>query len=93
MFRGAVPHWVRHYARHILALDAAGRLDDQDPAYHRFDPAYVRPVANGARGFSIAATAVVICILGGLWVAHGLTGKGTSILPPYFSEEELRTRG
>ena len=92
MLQNQVPHWVRHYARRILALDAAGTLDDQDPAYHRFDPAYLAPVTNGVRRFAIATTAVVICIFGSLWVAYGLTGKGTSILPPYFSEEELRTQ-
>jgi hypothetical protein len=92
MLDNQVPHWVRHYARHILALDAAGQIDDQDPAYHRFDPAFLHPVSHGVRRFAVAATAVAICIIGGLWVAHGLTGKGTSILPPYFSEEELRVR-
>jgi hypothetical protein len=90
MLHNQVPHWVRHYARRILALDAAGTLDDQDPAYHRFDPAFLTPVTNGPRRFAVAAMAVVICVFGGLWVAHELTGKGTSILPPYFSEEELR---
>lgn len=27
MFAERVPHWVRRFARHILALDAQGRLD------------------------------------------------------------------
>ncbi len=92
MLNNQVPHWVRHYARHILALEAAGSLDDQDPAYHRFDPAYLDPVDNGVRRFTIAVVAVVICIFGGLLAAYGLTDKGTSFLPPYFSEEEIRTQ-
>lgn len=91
MLHNQVPHWVRHYARRILALDAAGKLDDQDPAYHRFDPAYLHPVTHGIRRFTIAATAVVICIIGSLLLAHGLTDKGTSFMPPYFSEKELPT--
>ena len=38
MLHHRVPHWVRHYARQILALDKTNQLDGNDPAYHRYDP-------------------------------------------------------
>lgn len=95
MLHNQVPHWVRHYARRILALDAAGSLDDQDPAYHRFDSDFLHPVHTGAVRFTFAAAVVLVGVVGGLWIGHEFTGKGkgTSVLPPYFTEEELHNRG
>jgi hypothetical protein len=90
MLHDVVPHWVRHYARRILALDAAGLLDGDDPAYHRFDPPYMRAPAPGTRRTVMAAAAIVVCLGGALLISQQVTGKATSFLPPYFTEEELR---
>ncbi|MDX1484142.1 MAG: hypothetical protein R3229_06655 [Alphaproteobacteria bacterium] len=90
MVDNRVPHWLRHYARGIIARDVAGTLDDRDPAYHRYDPAFLKPAHTGLVRFGFAASVVLICVIGGLWVSHELAGKSTSFLPPYFSEEELR---
>jgi len=37
MMHKDVPHWVHHYARRIIGLDAAGSLNDRDADYHRYD--------------------------------------------------------
>lgn len=92
MVQNRVPPWVRHYARRIIALDAAGELDDQDPAYHRYDPDSQRPVNVGVWRMSFACAVVAICVIGGLWVSTAGAGKATSFLPPYFTEEELEPR-
>lgn len=49
MFRNEVPYWARQYARNILRLDEQGRLDDLNPAYHRYDSDYHTDVPNGVR--------------------------------------------
>lgn len=96
MMQNRVPHWARHYARCIIALDESGNLDDQDPAYHRFDPGGLRPVNAGLWRFVASSAAVAVCVLGFLWVSLELTGgtaaKATSFLPPYFTEDELTPR-
>lgn len=92
MLDGLVPHWARHYARHIFALDAAGMLDDTDPRYHRYDSDYRTHTPDGVRQFCIAALAITVFVGGGLWMSHLATGGNTSFLPPYFDEKELTPR-
>lgn len=92
MLHNRVPHWARHYARRIIDLDAAGRLNDRDPHYHRYDPPAGRELPTGARRFALAATIVTVCVFGGLWSAHLAVfeaGHSGSVLPPYFSDKEL----
>lgn len=89
MLRDQVPPWVRHYTRRILALDEAGQLDDRDPAYHRYDPASLRPGDVRMWRFVIVSAAVAFCVLGAFGLSFELAGKATSVLPPYFSDEEL----
>lgn len=96
MVHSRAPHWARHYARRIIALDDAGNLDDRDPAYHRFDPDGLRPVNTGLWRCVLSGSAVVVCVFGCLWISFEMTGKGsakaTSLLPPYFTEDELTPR-
>ena len=90
MFHNEVPHWARQYARNILRLEEEGRLDDRDPAYHRYDADYHTHVPNGVRRFVVAAGVVILCLGGGLAIAEYAVGKGGgSVLPPYFERGEL----
>lgn len=92
MMENEVPHWARHYARHIMALDAAGVLDDQEPRYHRYDEDSRTHVSHGVRQFCMVAAAVTICIGGALLISYLATGGNTAVMPPYFEENELQPR-
>ncbi len=58
MLHNRVPHWARHYARRVIALEELGDLDDLDPRYHRYDTDYHTHVPRGLRRFCVA-TAVL----------------------------------
>jgi len=93
MIHDDVPHWARHYARRILDLDARGQLDWRDPRYHRYDPDYAAPVPRGVRRFCIASLVVFGFLGGGMLFSHYAARDATSILPPYFEENELKPAG
>jgi len=90
MLRDQVPHWARHYARKILGLDAEGRLNCHDAAYHRYDPQYRTIEPEGVRKFCKAA-ALIIAVLGGsLWFSQVPMGQQTSqMFPPYVSDRDI----
>lgn len=90
MLYSDVPHWARQYARKINMLEQREELDDLDPAYHVYDADYHTFVLGGTRKFLVAATILFVCIGGGLWLADMASGEGGSVLPPYFTERELR---
>ena len=90
MLKNEVPHWARHYARHIVELDALGKLDDQEPSYHRYDVEYRTSVPKGLRRFCLAVTVLVVSIGGSIMFADKLVGSSASVLPPYFNEKELK---
>ncbi len=89
MLYDQVPAWARHYARRIIELDRQGRLDDQDPRFHRFDHDYKTVVPEGVRRFALAASMIVVVLVGSVVIGDFTADKGTSILPPYFNENEL----
>ena len=90
MLYDKVPHWARHYARRILALDREGALNERDPVYHRYDSDYHSTVPQGVVKFCASVAIVVVFIGGILWIGHMMTdGGGTSILPPYFEKKEI----
>jgi hypothetical protein len=92
MFENKVPSWARHYARNILRLEEQGSLDDMSPAYHRYDSEFWAKPRDGGRRFGMAVALLVLCVGGGIALAEMSTdGDGTSVLPPYFSEQELRS--
>ncbi len=90
MIQNQVPVWARHYARHIIGLDAAGMLNDSDPAFHRYDPEYKTIVPYGVRRFCGAAAVILIFLGGGIWLSHLTTAQTSQILPPYFSDETMK---
>ncbi len=89
MLRNRVPHWARHYARRIIALDAAGMLNDRDPAYHCYDTDYRTRIPDGVSKFCIAATVVTVCVFGSIWLGHVSIPRDGSVFPPYFHETEF----
>ena len=84
MLHNEVPFWARQYARKIIALDEAGKLDDLQPHYHRYDANYHTEVPGGRRKFMVATTCVLLALFGGLALAELAAKPGSSILPPYF---------
>jgi hypothetical protein len=89
MLKDLVPHWARHYARHILAMEESGTLDWGDLGYHRYDRDFHTEVPQGRSKF-IAAVSIVVLFIGGLLLAsHFITGGSTSVLPPYFDDRDI----
>jgi hypothetical protein len=90
MLRNQVPVWARHYARRVIELDEQDELDDRDPRYHRYDVDYFKAPPLGARRLIFAVCCIAFVMVGGLAVGQHLAPREvTSILPPYFSQEEL----
>ncbi len=87
MLEDKVPAWARHYARRIVQAAELGGIDDQDPAYHRYDDDYGTTLPAGVRRFIVAATLVVGIVGGGVITSHYVTEPTSSILPPYFEDE------
>jgi len=90
MLHNEVPHWARSYARRILRLEESGRLNADQPQYHRYDHSFVGPALSVAGRFWMAMG----CIAGvvGLVVILLEYSPGTAVspFPPYFNEQELR---
>jgi hypothetical protein len=93
MLRAQVPHWARHYARHIIDQDALGLIDPNDPGYHRYDADYVTHVPEGLIKFCKVAAVLVICIGGAVWIAQYASAKRLPFqFPPYVeSPQDNRT--
>lgn len=89
MLRQHVPAWARHYARNILRGHDFGRLNINDPAFHKYDRNYVTHVPQGVRRFWTAAFWCSGLVLAAVFVATFMTKEPTSLLPPYFDRSEL----
>ncbi len=89
MVRSNVPSWARHYARRICQMAELGGLDDNDPVYHRYDSEYYKAVPLGARRLAIAVFCIVFVLGGAIFVGAVAPKSVTSVLPPYFNEDEL----
>ncbi len=90
MIHNEVPHWARHYARQILRLEDAGRLDSNRPQYHRYDSTYGKNMSHGVRRFWVAMGCLVILLSGAIIVAEFSPGEPVSLFPPYFTEQQLK---
>ena len=89
MVHNRVPAWARHYARRINQMAELGGLDDNDPAYHRYDSEYYKAVPLGARRLAVAVCCLAFVLFGAIFVSAVAPNSVTSILPPYFNENEL----
>ncbi len=89
MIHGEVPYWARHYAGQILRLDEHGRLNDNDPRYHRYDHDYRTRVPGGLLKFCLAVAGLVLFVGGGIVLANLTVNNPASLFPPYLEEEDL----
>ncbi len=89
MLHNAVPHWARHYARHVLERHDRGELDDMDPAFHRYDADYHTSMPRGVQRFCGAAAGVILAVFGSIYVANQVVDSPASLLPPYFEKKDL----
>ena len=89
MLYNEVPHWARHYARTILDMEAAGQLNQNSGAFHKYDTEFYRQPPKGLKKLLIAMVCIVVFLGGGLWMAELSAGRGVSILPPYFDDRNL----
>lgn len=90
---GNTPAWAIEHARRIIDWDRRGLLDENNPHYHRFDNMHYTAIPRGTRQFVVAVACLALALGGGLMLSHFATNKGTSVLPPYFEEEELPRAG
>jgi hypothetical protein len=91
MLHDRIPLWARHYARRIIESDERGLIDANDGTYHRYDREYVTHVTRGVRHFVLASMVLAGILTGGVLIGHLSAGESTSLLPPYFDLEELRS--
>lgn len=89
MLRNRVPSWARHYARQVLMADEQGRIDDQEPHWHRYDEEYVTHVPNGVRLFVLASLLVFGVLTVSVLFSTYVTKAGPQVLPPYFQDEDV----
>lgn len=89
MIDSKVPSWARHYARRISQIAELGGLDDNDPGYHRYDSEYYKALPLGARRLAIAVFCLAFVMCGAIFVSVVAPNSVTSVLPPYFNEDEL----
>ena len=91
MLDGQVSAWARHYARRVIELDERGDLDDRDPRYHRYDADYFKALPLGARRLVLVVCCLTFFMVGALAVGYVAPVEVTSVLPPYFSVQQLST--
>jgi hypothetical protein len=89
MLHDQIPIWARHYARHVIDLDASDLIEPNDPFYHRYDRDYVTHVPKGVRGFVLASMFLVTVLVGGLVMGRLTAGESSTLLPPYIDVQEL----
>ena len=90
MLDNEVPHWARHYARRILDLHERGENDDTSPSFPPLDHDTHPPMPRGVQRFCVATAGVLLAIFGSIYVANQVVGQSTSLLQPFFDEEEFR---
>lgn len=84
MLHNDVTPWMRHYARSIIGGFERGKIDIDDPAFHRYDNDYVSKAPHGLRPFIIACVVVSLVVFGSLWISQLSIEEGGSVFPPYF---------
>ncbi len=90
MLKNEVPHWARHYARDIIERHERGELNDNAPSFHRYDHDYHTSVSRGAQRFYVATAGILLAVFGSIYLANLMVDAPTSMLPPYFEEDELK---
>ncbi len=89
MLHGEIPAWARNFATWVLRQDEIDMIDSGNPSFHRYDNDYITHDPDGLRKFVAATLFIAFVLVGGIMVTHLSAGTGTSILPPYFEEQEL----
>jgi len=90
MVHHKVPHWARHYARSIIEGCERGEIDDNAPAFHRYDHDYHTSVPQGLQRFCFAAVGICVVVFGSIYIANEMVKTPVSLLPPYFDREDFR---
>ena len=90
MLHHEVPHWARHYARRVIEGHERGEIDDNAPAFHRYDNDYQLSVPQGVRHFCIASACILITVFGSIYLANQMVHSPMSLLPPYFDRQDFR---
>jgi len=92
---GQTPSYLRHYARRIIAEEAAGTLQASASQFHRYDNDYFRSrLPDGMRKFLVAMTLVVGFVGGSIAMASYTvkqTGACIDTTPPCFTKADLRS--
>jgi hypothetical protein len=89
MMRSEIPNWAQAFARWVIRQDEIGLLQGDDPRFHRFDHDYVTMVPQGWRKFITASLLLLFFFVVALLAGEMTAVNVTSVLPPYFEEDEL----
>lgn len=89
MVCGAVPFWARHYARQVLEMERAGRLNDQHPHFHRYDSGFAQQHPKPVWEFWATSLLFLVVLAGSIMIANMSVRDPVSLLPPYFERSSL----
>ncbi len=89
MLHGEIPAWARNFATWVLRQDEIDMIDGREESFHRFDHDYVTHVPQGVLRFVLASATIAFILFGGILLSHVTVDAGTSVLPPFFDENEL----
>lgn len=92
MIGGVAPPWARHYARKIAQEEQSGRLDYNQPGYHRYDCDFNVGTPFNVRSICFVLGLVAIMIGGGIVISNFEAGANVSMFPPYLSDADLQPR-
>ncbi len=91
LYLDTLPHWARHFARHIISLHEQDKLDSFDPEYHRFDHSYqsdLHFLRIGWRTFWLVVSGIVIFFLLMFYGAHSVIPDWVNCqFPPCYWDE------
>ncbi len=91
MYRSIVPHWARHYARRIIAQAQRGELMPA-PAIGRPPPLPPGDRQEALRRLVYIAALLLAVVIVSVLVSRGQASRVMSVLPPFFSADELAVR-
>ena len=89
MLKSEVPYWARHYAREIIEGCEKGIIDENAPAFHRYDHDYGTAVPHALRRFCIAVASLIVFLGGGIIIADITIENPASMFPPYLDINDL----
>ena len=89
MVSGIIPIWVKYYAKDILKLDNANKLDSYSKRYHVYDHEFGKSITSDQerkrRGI-IYTIIIGVVFVASHFMAFKFSGESSSFYPPYIEK-------